>query len=79
MVLTVGQQVRAKTRIIKFADDYSPAAVLAVKGELLIVRKPANEWWAAYVSHPEITDNSFGVKEFEIEPLDTTNPERTAR
>jgi len=66
----VNQQVKAKKDITSPADDYSPAGTYARKGELLVVR--AFYRCAEYpiaVSHPDITNSSFSVKECEIEAL----------
>lgn len=70
MSLSVGQEVWAVRDIVKEADDHSPIAMLAERGERLIVRSNESEHWYCYVSHPEITDNSFGVEPSEITSID---------
>jgi len=64
--ISVGQEVFATRDIVKPADDHSPAMLLASRGEKLIVRDVPGRFWWAYVSHPEVTNNSFGVDASEV-------------
>ena len=64
----VGAVVEAVNAILKPADDYSPTYYLCNKGDVLIIRELGKYGWDYYVSHSEITNNSFGVKANEIKP-----------
>ncbi len=66
MSVNVGSEVIATRDIWQEASGDWPQQLLARKGELLIVRKIDSEFFYAYVSHPEVTDNSFGVDPSEI-------------
>lgn len=65
----VGDEVVLTRDIYEEADDHSPGGYLARKGEKVIVRAAdANARRFPYsVSHPHITNNSFGVTAEEIE------------
>jgi len=66
MSIQVGQTVYATRDIIHDASGDWPEQLLARRGEKLIVRKTESDFFSAYVSHPEITDKSFGVEPGEI-------------
>jgi hypothetical protein len=67
MALRLGQEVYAAKNIVKQPDEHSPGMLLAARGEKLMVRSESGgAAWYAYVSHPEICDNSFGVTPDEI-------------
>ena len=72
-IFKVGQKVRALKHLENLANDYSPAATYAHKGDFLIVRsvRPAGEvFYSISVSHENVTDRAFGVSEDEIELVD---------
>lgn len=69
-ILAIGDKVIATRDIWQEADEYSPAGVLARKGDVLVVRKIESCVWDCYVSHEHITDNSFGVLTDEIRKVD---------
>lgn len=68
MSLSVGQEVIATREIWDTGDDHPPF-ICAHRGDKLIVRSVESPFFYAYVSHPEITDNSFGVDPSEIETV----------
>jgi len=64
----VGQKVKTLRDIIDPPCENSPGGRLAKRGEFLIIRaiNPSHSYPIS-VSHPEITDKSFGVEGEEIE------------
>lgn len=64
----IGDRVTPRNDIYEPADEDSPGGYLARAGEALVVRRitPGGHWLYR-VSHPEITNNSFGVTAEEIE------------
>jgi hypothetical protein len=65
----VGDKVQMACDIYEAADDHSPGGYLASKGEAMIIRAvdPKARQFPYSISHPHITDNSFGVTAEEIE------------
>jgi len=66
----VGQRVRAKSNIYQPADDHSPGLLLARARDVLVVRALGVATFAAYVSHENVTDSSFGVLAEEVEAIE---------
>lgn len=66
MSYAVGDQVRAVHTLTEPPSEELPAQHFCDAGDLLIVRRVGG-LWDYYVSHPEITDRSFGVKAIEVE------------
>lgn len=66
LTLKVGDKVMARKPIYEGSDEYSPGGYLCQAFELLIVRKVGQGLLPIGVSHPEVADNSFGVKPEEI-------------
>lgn len=63
----VGDRVRAKRDMYEGPTGELPAQDLCRKGDLLIIRRVGG-FWPYSVSHPEITDRTFGVTADDIEP-----------
>ncbi len=69
--LKPGDKVMARKPIYESASDCAPGGYLCNAFELLIVRKvDAGRIHPVQVSHPLVTDNSFGVKAEEIAIFD---------
>lgn len=65
----VNDKVRLLDDIWDDGQDHHPPGYLARRGEVLIVRSDVARTFPIYVSHEEITDNSFGVELSEIEKV----------
>ncbi len=66
----VGDLVEAVRTIDEEPCEDHPGQHLCTRGDLLVVRRVGNVWDCS-VSHPEITDRSFGVMADEIKPWST--------
>lgn len=66
----VGQRVRLLRDIWEDGEDLPPG-VIARRGAELVVRKIGDGPFPLHVSHEEITDRTFGVRESEVEPTPT--------
>ena len=62
----VGDQVVARRDVFEPVSDDAPGGLLCTKGDVLIIRELKN--FRIYVSHPDVTDNSFWVYQDEIRP-----------
>jgi len=64
--LKVGDEVMARKPIYEGPDEHGPGGYFCQAFEKLIVRSIGGSSFPISVSHPHITDNSFGVKLEEI-------------
>jgi hypothetical protein len=63
----VGDKVRLLKPIWDDGADAYPSGYIAEAGDVVIVRAvKVSKFWDLYVSHEEITDNSFGVNFDEV-------------
>lgn len=64
----IGDRVEALNTLVEHPSGDSPGGLLCNKGDVLIVRGVpyVKSFWDIYVSHPEITDRTFGVTCSEI-------------
>ena len=68
-----GQKVRAKVACHNGLTEDGIGAYCCNPGDVLVIRavgdrNSTNFNWDYWVSHESVTDNSFGVNEYEIEP-----------
>jgi len=64
--LAVGDEVMARKPIYEQADEFAPGGYLCQAFEKLIVRDIRSGNLPIAVSHPHVTDRSFGVTADEI-------------
>lgn len=80
-MLKIGDKVKLLKDIIDHGDDCHPPGYFGQKGEILIIRKISEnislDFWPIYISHEEITDNSFGVMPDEIEKIEEITNDST--
>jgi hypothetical protein len=67
LAFKIGDRVRLMASIWDDGQDHHPPGYLAHEGEILIVRSVTPGQWPIYISHEQVTDNSFGVNPGEIE------------